>query len=272
MCFSPIMPDCSRHGFLGACYCLSAPSPSASHTYIICISSSEGGRCWPGKSQSVKDEGDRQWAGVGVLSECQGPVSLCTGWEDTAWLWGCPWNPVGLDAERDGPTGLQPAVLHSAGLQSRGCSSVFLIWLNSDLGGKNSKERMSEGPGKMTQWMRVQMQVVSTRNTKMCYIFWYLNVVPNGLINEVVINPLCDENLPSKTFIIPCSGIWSPNPSIHSSIHSSDIGRPNVVVTQEWTTVTKIASPVLLSLVVIWMRDMELEWIGRCLGARGLGS
>ena len=58
---------------------------------------------------------------------------------------------MGLDAERDGPTGLQPAVLHSAGLQSRGCSSVFLIWLNSDLGGKNSKERMSEGPGKMTQ-------------------------------------------------------------------------------------------------------------------------
>lgn len=28
-------------------------------------------------------------------------------------------------------------------------------WLNSDLGGKNSKERMSEGPGKMTQWMGV---------------------------------------------------------------------------------------------------------------------
>ena len=26
------------------------------------------------------------------------------------------------------------------------------LWLTSDLGGKNSKEWMSEGPGKMTQW------------------------------------------------------------------------------------------------------------------------
>lgn len=134
------------------------------------------------------------------------------------------------------------------------------LWLSSDLEGKNLKEWMSEGPGKMTQQTGIQLQVASIRNTKTCYIFWYLNVVPNGLINEIVINPLCDENLPSKTFIVPCPGIWSPNPSIHSSIHSSDIGRPTMVVTQEWTIVSKIASPVLPSLVVIWMRDMELEW------------
>ena len=51
-------------------------------------------------------------------------MTLCTGWEDSAWLWECPGKPVGLDAERDGPTGLEPAVLHSTALQSRGSSSV----------------------------------------------------------------------------------------------------------------------------------------------------
>lgn len=61
---------------------------------------------------------------MGALGEWQGPVTLCTGWEDSAWLWECPGKPVGLDAERDGPTGLEPAVLHSTALQSRGSSSV----------------------------------------------------------------------------------------------------------------------------------------------------
>ena len=31
-------------------------------------------------------------------------------------------------------------------------AEAAFLWLSSDLGGKNSKEWMSEGPGKMTQW------------------------------------------------------------------------------------------------------------------------
>lgn len=53
-----------------------------------------------------------------------------------------------------------PHWIAACGLVQRWAAEQRLLlclpqWLNSDLWGKNSKERMSEDSGKMTQWMGV---------------------------------------------------------------------------------------------------------------------
>lgn len=144
-CASPHHVHRSRRGFPEACCCLSAPSQSASHTYIICISSSEGGAAGLEEfSLSRMREIDKgQGGGAG---EQQGPVTLCTGWEDNAA--GCGDVPGSQWGRMQSATALLDWSLWYCTRLGDWRAEAAPLWLTFDPGGKNSKEWMSEGPGK----------------------------------------------------------------------------------------------------------------------------
>lgn len=120
--------------FPEACCCLSAPSQSASHTYIICISSSEGGGRWPGRIlKSVKDE-ERIMAGVG-RRWAAGTCDPCTGWEDNAWLWGCPGSQWGR--MQSATALLDWSLWYCTALHCR--AEAAPLWLTFDPGGRTQR-------------------------------------------------------------------------------------------------------------------------------------
>lgn len=159
----PIMSDCSGVDFQrpAAVYQL---LPSLLHTYIICISSSGGDAGLEEFSLSRMREIDSgQGGGRSVSSRDLWP--LCTGWEDNAWLWGCPGKPVGPDAECCGPASW--SLWYCTALHCR--AEAAPLWLTFDPGGKNSKEWIGEGPGK-TDSSGQTLATGGQLETQTCYI------------------------------------------------------------------------------------------------------